>query len=252
HGSTRKLAHAVAALFANAYREAGGAMPPPLREQVERLFDTDAEDARARHEEIAAAGAALAHSLADRARPGRVRLPGLAGLGGRLGMLVLSGGLQAPYVATAHHHCSSREGLAEIASTFFGPITPPASPYALVFTDTFADANGVAGTMRRIAGEAADGSFAGKVVAARGARSGEPGVLALRSDWALALPSYETLELQFPLPIEVLELVEREQPSVVHVATPGPLGLCGLAAARLLGIPALGSYHTELGPYALH
>jgi glycosyltransferase involved in cell wall biosynthesis/predicted metal-dependent phosphoesterase TrpH len=249
HGSTRKLAHAVAALFANAYREAGGAMPAPLREQVERLFDTDAEDARARHEEIAATVAALAHSFADRARTGGVSLSGLAELGGRLGTLVLAGGLQAPYVATAHHHCSSRAGLAEIESTFFGPMKPPTSPYALVFTDTFVDANGVAGTMRHIAAAAAAGSFAGKVVAAG---AGEPGVLALRSDWALALPGYETLELQFPLPIEVLELVEREQPSVVHVATPGPVGLCGLAAARLLGIPAVGSYHTELGPYALH
>jgi glycosyltransferase involved in cell wall biosynthesis len=39
---------------------------------------------------------------------------------------------------------------------------------------------------------------------------------------------------------------------VIHVATPGPVGLCGLVAAKLLGIPLVGSYHTELGPYALH
>jgi glycosyltransferase involved in cell wall biosynthesis len=39
---------------------------------------------------------------------------------------------------------------------------------------------------------------------------------------------------------------------VIHLATPGPVGVCGLVAARLLDIPIVGSYHTELGPYALH
>ncbi len=37
----------------------------------------------------------------------------------------------------------------------------------------------------------------------------------------------------------------------MHVATPGPVGLSGLMAAKLLGMPLVGSYHTELGPYAL-
>src|SRR5262249_61984503 len=55
-----------------------------------------------------------------------------------------------------------------------------------------------------------------------------------------------------PLITDVLESVERHQPRIVHVATPGPVGVCGLIAARLLRIPIVGSYHTELGPYTLH
>jgi phosphatidylinositol alpha 1,6-mannosyltransferase len=50
----------------------------------------------------------------------------------------------------------------------------------------------------------------------------------------------------------VLACIEEHRPDVIHVATPGPVGLCGLAVARLLGIPVVGSFHTELGPYALH
>ena len=56
----------------------------------------------------------------------------------------------------------------------------------------------------------------------------------------------------FPLPTDVLERIETERPDVIQVATPGPVGVCGLAVARLVGIPVVGSYHTELGPYALH
>ena len=51
--------------------------------------------------------------------------------------------------------------------------------------------------------------------------------------------------------VDVLRYVEDESPDVIHLATPGPVGLCGLAAGFLLGIPLVGSYHTELGPYAL-
>ena len=58
--------------------------------------------------------------------------------------------------------------------------------------------------------------------------------------------------LHFPSLSALLARVETEDPDVIHVATPGPVGLCGLAAAKLLGIPLVGSYHTELGAYALH
>ena len=58
--------------------------------------------------------------------------------------------------------------------------------------------------------------------------------------------------MRVPSLTQVLAFVEREHPDAIHVATPGPVGLCGLAAAKTLGLPLVGSYHTELGPYALH
>jgi glycosyl transferase family 4 len=143
----------------------------------------------------------------------------------------------------------SRQSLASIERGFFGGRVDEAPPRALVFTDTFAEVNGVAGTMRRLAGAFADGRLGGAVV-----RAGvEPvsGTIGLRADWAAPLPAYESLALAFPVPTDVLACVERARPDVMHVATPGPVGLCGLAVARLLGIPVVGSYHTELGPYAL-
>ena len=122
---------------------------------------------------------------------------------------------------------------------------------ALVFTDTFFEVNGVAGTMRRLAAAAAEGSFAGAVVVASH-EPAQPGTVTLPPDWSLPLPSYEAIDLRFPLPTDVLDRIEAERPDVIQVATPGPVGVCGLAVARLVGIPVVGSYHTELGPYALH
>jgi glycosyltransferase involved in cell wall biosynthesis len=251
HGSTTKLAHAVAALFVNAYRAGGGELPDTIRAQVEPLFDSDAGDAEQRHREIADLASRLARLLGERARSGGVALASLPGAGRRLGALAFAAGLQLPYLATAHHHAGSRDGLGAIERGFFGASSRRRPPRALVFTDTFSEVNGVAGTMRRLAAAAADGSFAGAVVTASH-EPAAPGLVTLPPDWSLPLPSYEAIDLRFPLPTDVLERVEAERPDVIQVATPGPVGVCGLAIGRLVGIPVVGSYHTELGPYALH
>ena len=190
--------------------------------------------------------------LGERARAGGVALAELSGAGRRLGALTFAAGLQLPYLATARHHAESRAGLGAIEAAFFGGRAAlPRAPRALLFTDTFAEVNGVAGTMRRLAAAAADGAYPGTVVVAAHDDAG-PGTLALPPDWSLPLPSYESLDLRFPLPTDVLACIEEQRPDLVHVATPGPVGFCGLAVARVLGIPVVGSYHTELGPYALH
>ena len=252
HGSTAKLAHAVAALFVNAYRVAGAELPDTVRAQVEQLFDRDAEDADERHREIAEQSARFVRLLGERARAGGMALAELSGAGRRLGALAFAAGLQLPYLATARHHAESRAGLGAIDAAFFpGRPALPRAPRALLFTDTFSEVNGVAGTMRRLASAAAEGAYPGALVVAAHEDAG-PGTVALPPDWSLPLPTYESLDLRFPLPTDVLACVERERPDLVHVATPGPVGFLGLAVARVLGIPVVGSYHTELGPYALH
>ncbi len=248
HGSTAKLAHAVAALFANAYRISGAEPPDPIRAQVEQLFDDDATDAEERHRAIADQSARFVRLLGERARAGGVSLAELPGAGRRLGALAFAAGLQLPYLATARHHAESRAGLGEIEHAFFGSRSRVArTPRALLFTDTFAEVNGVAGTMRRLAAAAANGAYPGLVVVASHEEAA-PGTIAMPPDWSLPLPSYEAIDLRFPLPTDVLACVEEHKPDVVHVATPGPVGFCGLAVGRLLGIPVVGSYHTELGP----
>jgi glycosyltransferase involved in cell wall biosynthesis len=123
------------------------------------------------------------------------------------------------------------------------------APRALVFTDTFVETNGVAGTMRRIA-SAGDPNLV--VVTSSSELADSPSLLVLPPEWSFALPTSDYIELRFPSILHVLDRVERARPDVIHIATPGPVGLCGLLTAKLLGTPLVGSYHTELGPYALH
>ena len=248
HGSSVKLAHAVGALLLNSYRASGRTIPAPVGAEITAFFD-EPLDGPDRHERIIAATSSLAKRLAAGARDGALDLDQLPSLGTRVSALMLAGSIEAPFVAAVRHHAQTRVDVKQLEAEFFGFRPPLAEPRALVFTDTFTDTNGVAGTMRRLAQAAAE-SLPITVITC-----GEPtqanGLVTFPPDWSVPLPAYETLELNVPSFTQVLACVEREMPDVVHVATPGPVGLCGLAAAKALSIPVVGSYHTEFGPYAL-
>jgi len=241
HGSTVKLAHAVGALAMNAFRADGRSFPALADAKVRMLFDEDASDADARHEEIRTSTRQLARLYGYRVREGGVDLDRLDSIGPRLSSLLAAAALQAPYLGTAHHHAGSRAGIGEIASAFFGDHEEARELDALVFTDTFDETNGVAGTMRRLAAEGGCGALPIRVATARAEAAEQPGLTAFAHDWALPLPTDEELQLRFPLVTDVLAYVEEHRPRVVHVATPGPIGICGLVAARLLDLPVVGS-----------
>lgn len=249
HGSALKLAHAVGALLMNAYRERETL--PPVAEELARLFDEDGDDVAARHRQIDDTVGRISRLLSARAREGGIALESLPRVGGRLGALLLAGAFEAPFIAALRHHAGTRSDVRDLETWFFGNGPAAGPPRALVFTDTFGETNGVAGTMRRLAAEGAAGTLAAKVVVSD-IEGGRPGVVALEPEWSLPLPGYERIVLHFPSLSALLARVEEENPDVIHVATPGPVGLCGLAAAKLLGLPLVGSYHTELGAYALH
>jgi len=50
--------------------------------------------------------------------------------------------------------------------------------------------------------------------------------------------------------LEILQWADRQQFDVIHVSTPGPMGLCGLLAAKMLRVPLVGTYHTDFPAYA--
>ena len=252
HGTPEKLAHAVLSLFLNAYRAGGSRLPDPVAPAVSDLFDTDHPDAAANHTDITTAIRTLSRTLGEHARRGGFALGSLESAAPRLSQLLLAAALQAPFLATAHHQAGGRQALAEIEDVFFGTPPPRRGLRALLFTDTFEQTNGVAGTMRRLASY---GQFDDLVIRIA-TSSAEPldryDVVNFPPEWSCPLPSSEQIELCFPSLLDVLERVQQEAPDVVQLATPGPVGLCGLVVAKLLGIPVVGSYHTELGPYTLH
>lgn len=61
-----------------------------------------------------------------------------------------------------------------------------------------------------------------------------------------ALPIYPGFEITVPSLAATVDRMWREGITHVEVATPGPMGLVGVAAARILRLPVTASYHTDL------
>jgi glycosyltransferase involved in cell wall biosynthesis len=68
----------------------------------------------------------------------------------------------------------------------------------------------------------------------------------------LPIPGYPLLRLGLPARRHLTALWREERPTLVHVATEGPLGASAISAARTLGIPVTSSFHTNFHAYARH
>jgi len=64
------------------------------------------------------------------------------------------------------------------------------------------------------------------------------------------VPFYPGLEVGVPTLPAVVDALAEGRYDLVHLVTPGPAGLAAWLVARVLDMPRLGSYHTELGSYA--
>ncbi len=63
---------------------------------------------------------------------------------------------------------------------------------------------------------------------------------------AFKLPYYEKLNIKIPSLIAALEDIYDFEPDEVYISTPGPVGLVGLLASRLLSVKSTGGYTTRI------
>lgn len=64
------------------------------------------------------------------------------------------------------------------------------------------------------------------------------------------IPFYAGLKVGVPSLPAIVEALAEGRYDLVHLCSPGPAGVAALLTARVMDLPVLGSYHTELGAYA--
>ncbi len=64
------------------------------------------------------------------------------------------------------------------------------------------------------------------------------------------IPFYAGLKVGVPSLPAIVEALAEGRYDLVHLCSPGPSGAAAAVIARVMGIPILGSYHTELAAYA--
>jgi glycosyltransferase involved in cell wall biosynthesis len=157
----------------------------------------------------------------------------------------------APYIYAFHSQAPSRRWLRDVFSKMTGAIPPVLQNQKRAwFTDTLDDVNGVANTIRKMtaAGQAA-GEKLIVVTSRRRLDVHEIPIKNFRPIGEFELPEYELQRLSFPPIMQILDYIQREQFTEIIISTPGPMGLVGLLAGKMLNLETSGIYHTDIPEY---
>ena len=156
-----------------------------------------------------------------------------------------------PYIYGFHSQAPSRKWLRDLFEELTGAIPEPLQNRKRAwFTDTLEDVNGVATTIRKMT---AAGAAAGKELIVVTSRSesniDDIPIKNFPPIGEFELPEYELQKLSFPPILQMLDYIQREKFTEIIVSTPGPVGLTGLLAGKMLNLQTSGIYHTDFPQY---
>jgi glycosyltransferase involved in cell wall biosynthesis len=118
-----------------------------------------------------------------------------------------------------------------------------------IFTDNdFGKVNGVTTTLSAVL-KHAPASCAMRVYTADDEGVERPDYLSLAS-FGIPIPFYGEMKMYLPRLAEYRDRLIEDRADLVHLTTPGPVGLVGMRLARELGLPLVGTFHTDLAAYA--
>ncbi len=117
-----------------------------------------------------------------------------------------------------------------------------------LITDTLCDANGVSRFIQdlsKLSLEKEKEFYAFSVTSKTYCQNRE-NIHILKPLLSIKMPFYNDLDLVLLPPFwSLYKEIKKKSPDVLHISTPGTIGLCGLLIAKILKIPVMGTYHTD-------
>lgn len=161
---------------------------------------------------------------------------------------------QAPYVFGLFHQNKERNLLERLEHESAEPgsgVSALERPMRVsLFTDTLGDVNGVCRFIQNVAEQAlVSGRDLQVITSTRMAVPAAENIFNFEPAMAVKIPRYDDLEVVFPPLLKIMRHLDRHQPDAIHVSTPGPVGLIGFVAARMLRVPVVGVHHTDFPAY---
>ena len=156
--------------------------------------------------------------------------------------------LTLPFLGTLKHLTSTRSLVTGLVERL-GCQKSQEENHILWFTDTLNDLNGVSVTLKEIGWLAhtigSELKIATSLLPLEVNETIPPNVLNLPFIHQFRLPYYESYILKIPSILRSLKEICECNPDRIYISTPGPLGVLGLFAAKLLNVPCVGFYHTD-------
>ncbi len=153
-----------------------------------------------------------------------------------------------PFVSTLRILNKGRELNGQLSDAFH--LKPEGTAKRVLwFSDTIADLNGVSVTMQELAESAhkekAPLRLAGCPTESERRLPVTDQMLSLPCIYEVTPTFYNAHTVRFPSLLRSLDMIDLARPDKIVISTPGPVGLTGYLAARILGIPCVGVYHTD-------
>jgi len=157
--------------------------------------------------------------------------------------------LSVPFFSTMRMMTENRTLLSELRAQF-GLETEKKGKTILWFTDTIDDLNGVSTTLQKFGNLALEKELPLYIVSCSENNEQKQRPLPIRAIdlpaiHSFPLPGYETYILKVPSILHSLEQIYNAKPDEIIISTPGPVGMLGLIAAKLLHVRSVGIYHTD-------
>lgn len=127
------------------------------------------------------------------------------------------------------------------------------SPKVAYITDTYHHINGVARSAKLVKQISLEEGLPFTLLVCNNAikeEEKEENLINLKPLGELRTPFYDELRMGVPNFLELLDLLDKEGFTQVHIATPGPLGLLSFLAGKLLGLKITFTFHTDIPTYA--
>ena len=229
-----------------ATRKAGIEVGPDLDIAIVPEVPSDASDRRI-VEAVARTSDALAEAAAKEFGNALLTFD-IYGILASLTDLAAALGVASPLLFAADHFARQDVQRRAVWKDWTATAKPASPEHLAVFSDVLGNFDGVSTWCRQFAKEA---DAAGKRVwfatcdEAGAPAAADPSVRPYPALARFKIPLYPQFEICIPSLAATVDRLWREGITHVEVATPGPMGLVGLAAARILRLPVTATYHTD-------
>ena len=166
----------------------------------------------------------------------------------KIGRLVTLQALLFPHSLSANYHSRQRHFMRRLRAQML-PDIPNGDglwPRVGMFTDTYDEVNGVTSILRRLAEFSRHNDRPMDIITCGDGADATGRVVKFPAVASVHLPEYRELELSIPPVLKVIQHCEQQNFDVIHAATPGPMGLVAFMVSRILQVPFVSSFHTDV------
>ncbi|MEM9490784.1 MAG: glycosyltransferase, partial [Myxococcota bacterium] len=161
---------------------------------------------------------------------------------------------ELPYILAHRWHVRDREVANRLYKSFDFNRPLAKSVRVAILTDTIDDVDGVAIGLRRLHAEARRWGLHLDLVGSSDcerAHYDQDGVFRVPSVFEHRIAEYSQYAWKVPHLPALLRYISDQRIDLIQCSTPGPVGIVGMIAGRLTGVPVIGQFHTDLPEYTL-